>query len=708
MSEAGVYRYRSKDIQREREVAMSINKEGQESASFGYAVERRRAREGRRVTDGAIAASINAIAIADLDGNLTYVNRSFLQMWGYASEKDVLGRPAVELCQAADKAGAVVAALFERGGWQGELVALRRDDSTFDVQLSASMITDVAGKPVRMVASLIDVTERKQAERMLREKNEQLDAQNEELHLQREELVGQQEELKEKTAQLEEASKLKSEFLARMSHELRTPLNAIIGFSELMLDGIPGGVNDEQKQCLADILDSGRHLLSLINDVLDLSKVEAGKMEFRLEDVDMADVIGSVVQSVRPMLHESRHRLTVSIQEGLPQVRADEGRLRQIFLNLLSNAIKFTPSGGKLDIQASGDGDWCQVSVVDNGIGLREEDQTRIFDAFMQAEAVLEGRKEGTGLGLALTRQIVETMGGTIWVESTYGKGSKFSFALPLAREGEPYILGEAPFAIPGKKLPEAKEMPLKPGQKRILVVDDDRMARSLLRAWLEREGYAVVEVSSGDDGIEEANKLMPEAVVLDILMPRKDGWQVLRELKSTPRTREIPVVITSIVERKGYGFSLGAVDYFVKPVDRQEFLERIAEVGLQPREKVLVMDDNPADVRLVASILESEGIAVLRAYGGEEGLRVAKEDRPALILLDILMPDLSGFEVIEKLRADEETRNIPIIVLTVKDLSAEELKVLSRQTTAIMRKAILRRGAFLSEVKNALGLGKN
>jgi len=540
------------------------------------------------------------------------------------------------------------------------------------------------------------IIEHKQAERELQEKNEQLDAQNEELQAQTEELVAQQQELVEKTSEVEKANQLKSEFLASMSHELRTPLNAVIGFSELLLDGVPGEINDEQRECLSDILDSGQHLLNLINDVLDLSKVEAGKMELKIENLNLRDVIDDVVQIVKPMVDKNKHKIGISIEERLPQVRADKSRLRQVLLNLLSNATKFTPPGGELRIDVSREGDWCQASVVDNGIGIKKEDQKRIFEVFTQVETLPGGKKEGTGLGLALTRQFVETMGGRIWVESEYRKGSRFTLTLPLVRQAEPYL----------EKVFPKKKPPLKPGQKQVLVVDDDPKARNLLRLWLKEEGYAVTEAPNAGEGIKKAEELLPEVIVLDILMPEKDGWHVLKALKSKPKTRDIPVVISSVVEEKELAFSLGAVDYFVKPINKKRFLKRIAELGIVRREKVLVVDDNPKDVRLVASILEAESIGVLCAYGGEEGVRMAKENKPALIVLDILMPDLNGFEVIERLYEDEKTRNIPIVVLTVKELTEEEFEMLSRRTKAVVMKAGFKREDFLSEVRKVVGLG--
>ncbi len=239
----------------------------------------------------------------------------------------------------------------------------------------------------------------------------------------------------ETNTQLREATEAKSTFLAHMSHELRTPLNAVIGFSDLLLDAVPGEINDEQRQCLNDILSSGQHLLNLINDVLDLSKVEAGKMDLKIESLTLADVVHDVLATVKSMLDDNKHTLAVSVGEDAPQVRADRGQLKQILLNLLSNAIKFTPPGGKLLLEAERNGDWCQVSVVDNGIGIRKEDQERIFEAFTQVDTLPNGKREGTGLGLALTRQLVEMGEGKIWVESEYGKGSRFTFTIPLAEK---------------------------------------------------------------------------------------------------------------------------------------------------------------------------------------------------------------------------------------------------------------------------------
>ena len=278
-----------------------------------------------------------------------------------------------------------------------------------------------------------EVTARKQVEQTLQERNEQLDAQNEELQSQTEELMTQQQELIEKTGEVERANQLKSEFLANMSHELRTPLNVIIGFSELMRDEVPGKINDEQRQCLEDVLGSSQHLLNLINEVLDLSKIESGKAELDLTNLALTEVIEPLARTILPVLAPGQHSLDVEIEKELPLVHADKAKVSEVLLNLLSNAAKFTPDGGKLKIRAVREGDWCQVSVIDNGIGIKKEDQEQIFEPFCQLDNPLTREKSGTGLGLALVKQIIERHGGQIWVESEYGKGSRFTFTLPLA-----------------------------------------------------------------------------------------------------------------------------------------------------------------------------------------------------------------------------------------------------------------------------------
>lgn len=530
-----------------------------------------------------------------------------------------------------------------------------------------------------VVSTLKDISERKLTEREIREKNERLDAQNEELLSQSTELISQRQELEVKTRQLQDSSQAKSDFLASMSHELRTPLNAIIGFSELMRDGICGEVNDEQRQCAADIMNGGQHLLSLINGVLDMSKIEAGRMEIKPGNTAVGEVISDALTTLSPLFKEKEIQLEEDIPAGLPEVYADAQRFHQVLLNLLGNAIKFTGKGGMIKVGAAYRGDGCQIDVSDSGVGIRKADQRRIFEPFIQAEAISDAeQRQGTGLGLKLSQQFVELMGGRIWVKSEYGRGSTFSFTLPLAQPG-PEVEGT------------------------ILVVDDDAATRKLFRKWLENAGYGVSEAAGGEEALRRVKEISPSLIILDLMMPFKNGWQVLIDLKSDAKMKQIPVIISSIAEEKEKGFVLGAADYFVKPVNKKALLSTIAKLGIIPGRAVLVVDDNPADVRLAAAILEADNIGVIKAYSGEEAIRLARDKKPALIVLDIMMPEVSGFEVIAALRKSAGTRDIPIVVLTSKDLSAAEADLLYRQTASVIKKAAFNRKDFINNVKRLL-----
>jgi len=361
------------------------------------------------------------------DGHFLYVNRAWCKTLGY-TQKEISRLSLFDIIHPDSQAHCREVFQHLISGESVDRIEasfVAKDGKKIIVEGSANC-RFVDGKPVATRAIFRDITERKRAEEELQKKNERL--------------MAQQQELMEKSRELEEATQAKSEFLAHMSHELRTPLNVILGFSELMRDEVSGKINEEQGQCLNDIYNNGQQLLNLINDVLDLSKVEAQKLELKPKKLNLADVIKDVAQTMKPMLDDNRHMLEVSIEEGLPQVTADKKRLRQILLNLLSNAIKFTPAAGKLGIEVSRDGDWCQVSVIDNGIGIKKEDQKRIFEPFCQLGNPLTEGMEGTGLGLTLVKQIIQEYGGRIWVESEYGKGSRFTFTLPLATSGSPNL----------------------------------------------------------------------------------------------------------------------------------------------------------------------------------------------------------------------------------------------------------------------------
>jgi signal transduction histidine kinase/CheY-like chemotaxis protein len=489
-------------------------------------------------------------------------------------------------------------------------------------------------------------------------------------------------ELEEKTGQLEVASRHKSEFLASMSHELRTPLNAVIGFSDVLLDRMFGDLNERQEEYVRDIRNSGRHLLELINDILDLSKVEAGRMELELGAVSLPDLLGYGVAMVRE--RADRHGIAVGLDVAaeVGTVIADELRLRQVVLNLLSNAVKFTPDGGSVTVAARRVGEDAQVSVSDTGIGIPEADQEAIFEAFQRGGRSTRTSTEGTGLGLTLSRRIVDLHGGRLWMESTVGAGSRFSFSIP-ARSPSAAAVDRGPAGVTSRLGPADG----------ILVVEDDRHSADLLKLYLEGAGYVVSIARDGVEGLESARRLNPSAVILDILLPGLSGWELLTRLKGDPATAAIPVVIASMLDERGAGFALGAAEYLVKPVERDGLLEALGRCVAPPSygSTVVVIDDDPLELDLVAAVLAPEGWSVARASGGEEGVRLVQRERPAVVVLDLLMPDVDGFEVVERLHADPAVADVPIVVLTSKEMTAADHERLAGRISFLAQKGMFR-----------------
>ena len=537
--------------------------------------------------------------------------------------------------------------------------------------------------------------------------------------------VGLEERVRERTAELEElnrcleaTSKHKSEFLAAMSHELRTPLNSIIGFSEVLRDRMAGELNPKQEKYVNNILVSGQHLLNLINDILDLSKVEAGKIELHPQAFSLPDALEACVTHIRPEASKKKISLSLDIDKALFNITADPVRFKQIMYNLLSNAVKFTPLGGSVTVAAclvsspqstvsSKDKktipedrglkteDWVQISVQDTGIGIKKDDQERIFHEFQQIDTSLARKYEGTGLGLSITKRLVELHGGRIWVESEVGKGSKFTFVLPIRPTGE---------AIKEEVGVEPEEA-LEPGTPLILVVEDDPKAAELLRYNLSKEGYGVRIVPTGREALDRAKALRPFAITLDILLPDMDGWQVLFELKRDPETRDIPVIIVSIVEGVRLGLSLGALDYLVKPFDRERLLMRLEELRKawkpsDPFLKVLIVDDEPEVVEALVGLFEGEGHETLKAYEGEEALSLALTEEPDLVMVDLHMPGVSGFELIERLKGNPKTNRIPVIAFSGKMVNPEERQLLTEQAVQLVEKGVDSFERLLSDIK--------
>jgi signal transduction histidine kinase/CheY-like chemotaxis protein len=536
-------------------------------------------------------------------------------------------------------------------------------------------------------------------------------------------------------AALAAASRHKSEFLANMSHELRTPLNAINGFSQLLLvAGEQEYDRETRRTYLRTIHESGQHLLQLINDILDLSKVEAGRMELRPVEIDVPALVGRVLATVQPLAERKRLLLSSDPDTGTAgqgqdgaagmdlEIEADEGKLKQILYNLVSNAIKFTPDGGAVAvvIRTASDSDepGVQITVADTGIGIAAENQGRIFEEFQQIEMGADRRYEGTGLGLALTKRLVELHGGRIWVESQLGEGSQFHVLLPRRQEagrtetrpggasagidgvdGRIAGMDDATAAAVPPAMPA--EVPPRDGPL-VLVVEDDPWSARLLTAYLYRGGYRTMVVSDGQEALRQAPLKAPAAITLDVLLPELDGWEVLRALKTGEATRDIPVVIVSVVDDEQLGYALGASDYLVKPVEVGRLLACLerhinghqhGRGGDQvvPRERsVLVVDDDPAAVTLLGGMLRPAGYTVLSAGGGADGIRQAREHRPDLLLLDLMMPEVSGFDVVTALKSDASTHEIPIVVVTAKDLTAEDKRQLNGQVASVLTKGSL------------------
>ncbi|WP_404386709.1 response regulator [Knoellia locipacati] len=512
-------------------------------------------------------------------------------------------------------------------------------------------------------------------------------------------------QLEVQSAELAEASRHKSEFLASMSHELRTPLNAVIGFSEVLLERMFGDLNERQEDYLRDILTSGRHLLDLLNDVLDLSKVEAGQMELDRTDFSMEDCIAYALSMVRERAVEHRVTLRTELPEGLGPVNADELRIKQVLLNLLSNAVKFTPDGGTVVVGATRRHDSLEVTVSDTGVGIAAADQERIFDSFQQGSRAAR-KVEGTGLGLTLTRRIVELHGGHVWLRSELGHGSTFGFTVPLVRSrSEAVATSRDPRAQADE---EQSDGPAPPDERPLaVIIEDDPSSSELLSLHLGAAGLRTLVVSDGRSGLQAVRDEHPEVVVLDIHLPEMDGWDVLTEIKSDPLVAATPVVVVSVLPDRSRGMALGASDYLVKPVARDELVDALRRVVPLPTEEsgrrvAVLVDDDPSALELARLALDPAGWTLLTCTRAEQVFTLVRESRPSVVLVDLLMPDMDGFEVIDRLRSDPVSASVPIVVLTSKTLTPAERRTLEGRIEFVTSKNAVDLGLLatrLSEV---------
>lgn len=504
----------------------------------------------------------------------------------------------------------------------------------------------------------------------------------------------------------EEASRTKSSFLANMSHELRTPLNAIIGYSELLLEDAIDRGDKASEADLGKIQSAGRHLLGLINDILDLSKIESGRMDIHLEDVDVGKLVAEVRMLVAPLMDRNANALDIALPGDVGVMHTDMVKLKQSLINLLSNAAKFTEKG-KVALQVSRqtgpEGPQVMFRVTDSGIGMTQEQLGRLFQAFTQADAATTRNYGGTGLGLTITKHFCTMLGGSIDVSSRPGEGSAFTLTLP-DRAAHQRAAVAAQAAGPAESGSATG--------RTVLVVDDDPAVHDVLRLTLAKEGYRLLHAYDGAEALELARDKAPDAITLDVMMPKLDGWTVLGRLKSDPALAHIPVIMLTIVDERTMGYSLGAAEYMTKPVDRARLVELLRRfAGHSQQGVVLVVDDDPDVRRLVRSTIEKAGLGAAEAGNGGEALEwLARHAPPALILLDLMMPVMDGFEFLDRAKDMKELQRVPVVVLTAKELSEAERRIVNQRTMLVLTKGaqpLTTLGAALSGIARQTMAGK-
>jgi PAS domain S-box-containing protein len=621
-----------------------------------------------RVASALVSASAHRQAVLDnaVDGIVTFdeagairsFNRAAERMFGYRAT-EILGQPVARIWPGAMADGA-------RGG--RDVMGVRKDGSRLPLDLGIGEMRHDGAHLYIGVAR--DITEAKRAE----------------------------EELLSAKEAAESANRAKSTFLANMSHELRTPLNAIIGYSEMLAEEARDGGQDELVPDLEKIQKAGNHLLGLINTVLDLSKIEAGKMDLYLETFDLAAMLRDVTATVQPLVQQKGNRLVTECAPDLGSMRADITKVRQTLFNLLSNASKFTEQGTITVAAERGrvDGvDWITMRVSDTGIGMKPEQLANLFQAFTQADASTTRKYGGTGLGLVITRRFCQMMGGDVTVASAPGEGTTFTVRLPAAVPDR--VESSAPAEAPAQVAAADGAR----GAGTVLIVDDDAAARELLENFFRKDGFDVVIASSGPDGVRLARERRPAVITLDVMMPGMDGWAVLSQLKADPELADIPVIMVTIVDDRNLGYALGATDYLTKPVDRDRLAALVRKYRRpDARDHVLIVEDDGATRSMLRKALERDGWEVAEAENGRSGLAEAARHRPALVLLDLMMPEMDGFAFVAELRRTEEGRRVPIIVLTAKDLTQEDRRRLTGSVEVILQKGAAGRETILAEIR--------
>jgi adenylate cyclase len=617
--------------------------------------EKARRRSDERLTD-ALESIQEGFALFDADDRLILHNNRYLEFYPGLTDMVVPGTPFADIVRSAAERRVVRDAAERAEDWIEHRLALHRRPSGPHLQVLSDgrwiQINERKTRDGGTVALFTDVSELKQREQ-----------------------------------EAAAASREKSDFLARMSHELRTPMNAVIGITEMLLETSEELQRLDQLEPLRRVLGAGKHLLALINDILDLSKIEAGRFELQATEFNLVDLVHEATTIARPLAQKNRNRLNVICPEAIGSMRADMMRVRQIVLNLLSNACKFTENGDvtlAVDRSHRHGRDGMLIRVTDTGIGMTPEQMGRLFREFSQADSSTTRKYGGTGLGLAISKRLAELMGGEISAESEWGRGSTFSVWLPLTTGGvESALAVERP--SPAKPVPASQRGGI--ATRTVVVIDDDPTVHDLLSKLLMREGYVVALAATGVNGLNLARKVKPAAIILDIKLPDLDGWTVLAALKGSPELADIPVIVLTIIDDRARGYALGAAEYLVKPIDRQR-LRAMLQRYCGRRGRILLVEDDEPTRATTRDLVVRHGFAVVEAANGREALDCLAEELPDLILLDLLMPEMDGFEFLDEVRHRPGWRSVPIIVLTAKDLTEEDRRRLSGRATQIIQKA--------------------
>jgi CheY-like chemotaxis protein len=650
--------------------------------------------QARRILVDAIESISEGFSLYDHEDRLVLSNSRYSKLL-YPGLEDVVvvGTPFEEIIRQAAERGLINDAEGRVDDWTRERIERHRNPSGSHHQQRTSgrwiRINEHKTDDGGIVGVYSDITEIKQHEQ---------------------ELADLVEKLRTARDEAEAATTAKSQFLANMSHELRTPLNAIIGFSDVLIETANDAGQSVMLDPLKRIHGAGEHLLGLINQILDLAKIESGKMELAAERVDIIRTVEDIITTISPLVTKGRNKIHLEHDEKVGSIVGDSMRFREILLNLLGNACKFTQDGTitvKVDRQRRADGERVLIAVHDTGPGMAPDEMDKLFSEFVQLDDSARKRHGGTGLGLAISQRLSRLMGGEITVESELGVGSTFTLILPLTAEPPAEIDAVSPRpARPAESRPEPVTVASMPSLPTVLVVDNDPAATELLQLILEREGYRVVPVFDNADVVRLANELRPQAITLDILMPEPNGWEVLNALKSDPAVADIPVVMISILDEATRGIALGAAEFLTKPINTKQLLGVLRRcIGEQLSPSVLVVEDDADSREVMCRILDRAGCTVSTAGNGIEALASLKESRPDLILLDLMMPEMDGFEFLSLVRENEEWRDLSVVIVTARDLSKEDIGRLNGQVQQVLLKGSVSGTDLLREIQNQLNV---